>query len=127
MDMLVKQRLDELAAPKRNNYFYGKLLDEMHLRLEQDYFYGKRALLNRLALGSGVLCGLVVEKDGKFVKVSAGVAIDGYGREIIVPQDVRIDTSKVSADCCTVRDRKPEETPLYLTLCYRECKTDFEP
>jgi hypothetical protein len=127
MDMLVKQRFDELAAPRRNNYFYGKLLDEMHLRLEQDYFYGKRALLNRLALGAGVLCGLRVEPDGKFVKVSAGAAIDAFGREVIVPEDVRIDVSKISVRCDTVRDRKPDETTLYLKLCYRECKTDFEP
>ena len=127
MDMLVRPRLDELAAPKRNHYFYGKLLDEMHLRLEQDYFYGKRALLNRLALGAGVLCGLRVEPDGKFVKVSAGVAIDGFGREIIVPESLRVDVSKISGPCGTVRDRKADEKTIYVKLCYRECKTDFEP
>src|SRR5688572_14861911 len=114
MDMLVRPRLDELAAPKRNHYFYGKLLDEMHLRLEQDYFNGKRALLNRLALGAGVLCGLRVEPDGKFVKVSAGAAIDGFGREIIVPESVRVDTSKISGSCGTLRDRTTDEKVVYL-------------
>src|SRR4051812_7820160 len=105
MDMLVRQRLDELAAPKRNNYFYGKLLDELHLKLEQQYFIGKRAQLNRLALGSGVLCGLRIEPDGTFIKVSAGIAIDGFGREIVVPSPVRVDTSKVASDCCSTRPR----------------------
>ncbi|MEJ1961442.1 MAG: hypothetical protein WDO56_07820 [Gammaproteobacteria bacterium] len=127
MDMLVRGRLDELAAPKRNHYFYGKLLDEMHLRLEQDYFNGKRSLLNRLALGSGVLCGLQITPENKLVRVSPGVAIDGFGREIIVPEEVRVDLSRVSVDCCTVRERKPDEKTLYLKVCYRECKADFEP
>jgi hypothetical protein len=125
--MLARPRLDELAAPKRNHYFYGKLLDEMHLRLEQNYFNGKRALLNRLALGAGVLCGLRVEPDGKFVKVSAGVAIDGFGREIIVPESLRLDPAKISGPCGTTRDRAAAEKTIYLKLCYRECKTDFEP
>ncbi|MEO8018367.1 MAG: hypothetical protein ABI769_11165 [Pseudomonadota bacterium] len=127
MDMFGRQRLDELAAPKRNNYFYGKLLDELHLKLEQQYFIGKRAQLNRLALGSGVLCGLRVEPDGTFIKVSAGIAIDGFGREIVVPDAVRVDTARVSADCCTTRARDAKETLLYLKLCYRECKSDFVP
>ncbi len=127
MDMLARQRLDEPAAPKRNNYFYGKLLDEMHLKLEQQYIIGKRAQLNRLALGSGVLCGLRVEPDGAFIKVSAGIAIDGFGREIVVPGPVRVDTSKVTEDCCTTRPRLADETTLYLKLCYRECSSDYVP
>ena len=45
-----------LAAPERNHYFYGKLLDEQHLTMEQRYFNQKRWLLNRLTVGGGVLC-----------------------------------------------------------------------
>ena len=51
--------LGHLVTPCRNNYFYGKLLDEFHLEMEQSYFNRHRWLLNRLSLGSGVLCGLV--------------------------------------------------------------------
>ena len=83
--------------------------------------------MNRFALGYGVLCGLQVTRDGKFVEVDAGIAIDRYGREIIVPEPVRIDVSKLSADCRTTRDRRPDESPLFLWLCYRECKADFIP
>ena len=54
------RRLDILAAPQRNNYFYGKLLDEFHFQMEQHYMNQKRWLLNRLSLGTGVLCGLEV-------------------------------------------------------------------
>ena len=49
-----------LHAPKRNKYFYGKLLDAAHMSLEQCYGIDKRRMLNRLALGPGVLCGLDV-------------------------------------------------------------------
>src|SRR6266481_1512650 len=111
-----------MSSPRRNHFFYGKLLDELHLRMEQDYFNGKRWMLNRLALGRGVLCGLQVTADGKYLWVSPGVAIDAYGREIVVPQKVRVDLSKVAANCTTTRDRKPEETKLYLALCYHDCR-----
>ena len=72
-----------VTPPRRNRYFYGKLRDELHLRMEQEYFNGKRWMLNRLALGRGALCGLAVTADGKTVWMASGVAIDGLGREIV--------------------------------------------
>jgi len=65
------------SAPVRNRYFYGKLLDVHHLEMEQRYFLEASHLINRLTLGSGVLCGLRVEalEDGR-VAVSPGVAVD---------------------------------------------------
>ena len=75
-----------LVAPVRNRYFYGKLLDVRHFDLEQAYLIGRRRLLNRLGLGAGVLCGLEVTAtpEGQ-IQISAGVAVDGRGREIVVP------------------------------------------
>jgi hypothetical protein len=127
MDMLLNTHFRELGAPKRNYFFYGKLLDELHLRLEQSYFNRKRWMLNQLGLGQGVLCGLQITPDGMGVFVDRGVAIDGHGREIVVPDRVRVDTSKIAADGCTTRDRKPDEKAVYLWLCYRECRADFVP
>jgi hypothetical protein len=127
MDILADNRLCALDPPKRNHYFYGKLLDELHLRLEQEYVNRKRWMLSRLALGSGVLCGLQLAKDGKHVLVASGVAIDHYGREIVVPEQVRIDASKISENCQASRDRREDEPSVYLWLCYRECKSDFMP
>jgi hypothetical protein len=127
MHTIVKPRLDELATPRRNHFFYGKLLDELHLRMEQEYFNGRRWMLNRMGLGRGVLCGLKVTPDGKHVRVSPGVAIDAYGREIVVPHEVCIDPSKIAAECGTVRDRKSTEAQVYIVLCYHECKADFVP
>lgn len=80
---LVIEHLRALAAPRRNNYFYGKRLDVPHFRMEQDYGKEKQWLLNRLSLGKGVLCGLDVTAQQGQVCVSPGVAIDGLGREII--------------------------------------------
>jgi len=84
-----------LTTPERNNYFYGLLLDEARFEREVDYFNQKRWLLNRLLFGTGVVCGLEVTPDtnpdtkGNYI-VSPGVAIDGLGREIVVPNPVSI-------------------------------------
>ena len=36
-----------LDAPRRNRFYYGKLLDVFHLEMEQDYGRLMRALSNR--------------------------------------------------------------------------------
>src|SRR5262245_28405464 len=80
-----------LNVPVRNRYFFGKKLDVRHFEIEQDYFNGKRWLLNRLILGFGVVCGLNVrwedEDKRDAVIVSPGLAIDQWGREVILISD----------------------------------------
>ena len=128
MDTLAPPGPDALASPRRNHYFYGKLLDELHLTMEQDYVNGKRWTLNRLALGSGVLCGLHVSTDGTRVTVAAGVAIDALGREIIVPQAVTIDPWQAAGPCgaTTALDHAAQHD-VYLALCFCERKADLMP
>ena len=87
-----------LGTLERNRYFYGKLLDEASLRMEQSYFNQKRWMMNRLGLGSGVLCGLQVIVQGDCVCIAPGVAIDTMGREIVVPEAVWVDPKKVTDD-----------------------------
>ncbi|MDR0858890.1 MAG: hypothetical protein LBN97_07665 [Oscillospiraceae bacterium] len=72
---------------ERNRYFYGKLLTVRDFKLEQTYNELKRRLLNRVAIGSGVLCGLgvTVSDDATFV-LESGMAIDYLGREILVSE-----------------------------------------
>ena len=81
--------LAQLQAPRRNRYFYGKLLDVLHLTMEQQYAIAGSAHLNRLNFGPGVLCGLGVtalnRDDGHGVRVEPGVAFDALGRRIVVP------------------------------------------
>lgn len=121
--------LGQLATPNRNRYFYGKLLDEFHLSMEQEYFNRKRWLLNRLALGSGVLCGLSVAptRDGR-VQVTPGVAIDGYGREIIVPAPTTAVDPRALTDVCgrTTGERLADGT-VTLCLAYQECEAEPVP
>lgn len=120
--------LSRLTTPERNRYYYSKLLDSYHLELEQRYGNSKRWLINRLSLGQGVLCGLEVtaSADGRGVAVSPGVAIDGYGREIIVPETSRaIDVRQPTDDC-----GRPDGLPLRgagtvtLYICYHECEAE---
>jgi hypothetical protein len=95
--------LGALPEPVKNRFFYGMLLSEQILTRYQDYFEAKRWLLNRLTLGSGVLAGLTykvandpraagfpegcppVPGPGPWLMLDPGVALDEYGREIVVP------------------------------------------
>jgi hypothetical protein len=81
-----------LQTPTRPSFFEGQLLTSEHFRLEQEYLNRKRHLQNLATLGPGVVTGLAVseEPDGQEVRVSAGYAVDPWGREIIVPSDVCI-------------------------------------
>jgi hypothetical protein len=83
------RRLAALHAPRRNRYFAGKLLDPAGLQMEQEYSRGADAQLSRLVLGAGVVCGLEVTAGGsgdeRGIRVSPGLALDGWGRRIVVP------------------------------------------
>jgi len=118
-----------LAAPVRNRYFYGKLLDAPHLQMEQSYFLERRRLLNRLALGFGVLCGLDARPAGDGgVIVEPGVAIDGRGREIVVAAPyVLADPFALTDECGTPTGETSERGPVVLCLGYHECEVDPVP
>ena len=84
----------------RNRYFTGQLLDESDFTDEQNYLVGKDRLLNRTLHGWGVVTGLdVVPGEGDLeVVVGPGLAIDGWGREIVVPDPVHVDVATASGD-----------------------------
>lgn len=123
--------LARLVSLSRNKYFYGKLLTERELTLEQGYMNRKRWLINRLGLGSGVLCGLEVElsADGTCLLVHPGVAIDPLGREIIVPEPYRLANLRQPTDCHGKPSGGPIEgaATLYVCLCYHECNAEPVP
>jgi hypothetical protein len=77
----------DLKPFARNHYHHGQLLTEHSFNLEQYYFKEKIWLGNRLITGYGVVCGLDVKlgDDRCSVYVTPGIAIDKWGREIIVP------------------------------------------
>jgi hypothetical protein len=119
-----------LTSPSRNRYYYGKLLDAYHLELEQSYGNSKRWLLNRLSLGAGVLCGLGVRltSDRKHLRVQPGVAIDYWGREIIVPAESQpFDPMQATDDCGRPTGQPIRRGRVTLYLCYHECETEPSP
>ncbi|MEO5817971.1 MAG: hypothetical protein ABIT20_22070 [Gemmatimonadaceae bacterium] len=119
-----------LMSPTRNRYYYGKLLDSYHLELEQDYGNNKRWMLNRLSLGAGVLCGLNVgaNADGTRIRVSSGVGIDYFGREIIVPQTSQpFDPTQPTDDCGRPVGDPIRQGAVTLYLCYHECEAEPAP
>ena len=124
-----RPELGRLMAPRRNNYFFGQLLDELKLNREQDYFTNMERLVNRLALGSGVLCGLEISfsADGKLCCLSPGVAIDPLGRVIIVPEQTSFDPRQIGDCSGRVTDTVPVERSAIVSvnLCYRECYADY--
>lgn len=117
----------------RNRYFYGKLLDVRHFEMEQTYFNAKRWLLNRLVIGYGVVCGLDVTpgEDGNSIKVTPGVAIDKWGREIVVPQlsaavPLKADLEGSTDPGASLCDE--DEGPcVHVAICYHECESDPVP
>ena len=139
------------TTPVRNSYFYGKLLDVFHFELEQTYFNQKRWLINRLALGYGVICGLKVTpaNDGTGrVRVQPGVALDKWGREIIVAEPSRPIDPSVLTDACgqplppasahayeaplptpmpTPTPTPPPERCVHLCIAYHECPSELAP
>ena len=123
--------LARLVSFSRNKYFYGKMLTERELTLEQCYMNRKRWLINRLGLGSGVLCGLEVElsEDGTRLLVHPGVAIDPLGREIIVPEAYCLADLRQPTDCQgnPSGDQIRGAATLYLCLCYHECNAEPVP
>jgi hypothetical protein len=113
-----------LQTPVRNHYFYGKLLDTRHFTLEQGYFNRKRWLVNRLVTGYGVVCGLdiVLTRERDHVIVQSGLALDKWGREIIVPQRAKpmpVERLPNAPD--------GEEEWVHLCLLYHECESDPTP
>lgn len=124
-------RETDLKTPIRNRFFYGKLMDELHFKLETDYVNAKRWLLNRLISGYGVVCGLNVQRTdhGSGIKITAGMALDKWGREIIVPND----TASISLPAEIIREavgetekeQAVEEVFIHVLLCY--CEREANP
>jgi hypothetical protein len=100
-----------VAAFKRNRYFSGKLLTEQDLADEQTYHLAVRRTLNRTLHGWGIASGLGVSfKNGSMV-IEPGLALDGLGRELFVP------------DLTTVPP-PGEPGAWWLVLCHADRETD---
>lgn len=80
---------NRLLPFERNRYYAGKMLTSSDFMAEQTYMNNKRRFLNQVLYGSGIVCGLgVVSLDDLSILVESGVAIDDFGREIVVDSSV---------------------------------------
>ena len=79
---------------KRNHYFHGKFLTEKDLSDEQHYFREKQRLLNLNIFGWGSVSGLHVSAGKSDITVAPGMALDGYGREIVLMKRATIPLPK---------------------------------
>jgi hypothetical protein len=101
---------------KRLNYYDQQFLREPDFTEEQEYHKDMRRRLNRSLHTTGVVEGLVVsKKNNQEITISAGMALDSAGREIIFgeAQDETIDV--------TVNGTK------FVTIKYTEEQTDPPP
>jgi hypothetical protein len=117
-----------LAAPERNHYFYGKLLDVQRLQMEQHYGIIGRRRINGLVLGHGVVCGLNVVADAEgMVRIQPGVTLDPMGREIIVPEGLSVNPHQLT-DAQGHPAGEPLETGIVeICLAYAEKTADPVP
>lgn len=122
----LKENGCELESFEKNNYFYGKLISARDMTLEQRTNERKLYTINRLVLGSGLVCGLEVTKveeinNDLMVSIQPGLAIDGYGRLIVVSEP-----KIVKAISDGNKDTGSSDT-LYLYLKYRNCSKEYVP
>ena len=118
MDPSKRETCQELTPAKRNTYFSSQLLTERDFKEEQSYYRGKEKQHNRYLHGSGVVCGLRVVPSASakpgWVVVEPGLALDPWGREIVVPESVQFELVE-------------KRGPLFVVLEYRECPADWVP
>lgn len=125
------RRTTEGAAPAagairttRLRWFTGRFMTARDLTDEQEYHLDRHRLHNRLLHGWGTVCGLEVRPHARadcsheWVRVDAGMALDCYGREIVLPQPEAVhwpvDPSRTS----------DEDALGVLCIRYDECLTE---
>ena len=119
-----------LDPHKRVHYSQGQVLGVDEFMQEEFYFLAGARRHHRTLHGYGTVCGLGVsasDQDGGIeIRVEPGHAIDTHGRELHVgtAQCARLDTWIADQD---VGDPIPGNLPVWVVLCYRECRTDLEP
>jgi hypothetical protein len=124
-----REQCQELEPFERNKYFAGKLVTEKDLTDEQSYHRAGRKQHNRYLHGYGVVCGLRVvpssTAEPKSVLVEPGLALDPWGREIVVPEPVQFEVGE--RGCRDTLKFAGRTKSLFLVIEYREVLTDTIP
>ncbi len=85
-----------MTYPKRVQYRERQRLRTADLQGEQEYLLALAGRHNVGVHGWGIVRGLRAWLDGNIVMVEPGLAVDGYGRTILVRETVRLQTGAVS-------------------------------
>ncbi|MEM6253939.1 MAG: hypothetical protein AAF821_13550 [Cyanobacteria bacterium P01_D01_bin.156] len=135
--------LSELHLHERLNYVLGQVLGVKDFQQEQVYFLHKARLHNRSLHGYGTVWGLdvsteVTDEDIE-IRVAPGFALDTQGREVWVDalQCAKLNAWLTAAveegaetsnlDTLTPIGEDSSTLAVYVTLCYRPCKTNAQP
>ena len=131
---------DECRSPmsERNRFFTGKYMTARDFRADQDYTLEHHRLHNRLLHGWGVACGFGVtthpsEECRDWVIVGPGVALDCFGRELILRDrtPVRIqmchDAAASADDAHTDEEGADQSASQQLLLCAVYAEEEIEP
>lgn len=84
----------DYVATERNRFFTGKYMTARDFRADPEYFLSRHRLQNRLLFGWGIVGGLEVHHhpdprcQDRWVVVSPGMALDCFGREIVLTKEV---------------------------------------
>ncbi len=106
---------------ERNRYFYGKLLTVRDFEIEQKYTRSSAQLMQRLAFGAGVVCGLGVSaSDDSTLLIESGMAIDYQGRMVVVEEPLLRKLQMIEG-----QETVKGKDSAYLCLDYQE--TNVEP
>lgn len=88
-----------MSDPKpfdRLRFFPGRLLTAGDFALEQNYFRGKQKLHNRALHGFGIVSGLRVTAQSGKIFVTAGLALDCEGNELVLETNEDLSTPQAS-------------------------------
>lgn len=98
---------------QRLRYFNGQFLEEADFNAEQAYHLNRRRLHNQHLHTPGIIKGLeVLKADSKKIKVKAGEALDSWGREVILNDDITKD----------IKDITPSDGLICVWIEYSEVK-----
>lgn len=112
----------QLFPFERNRYYVGKLLTSADFQAEQTYAGNKRRFLNEMLFGQGIVCGLgVYALDDVSLMIESGVALDSWGRELVLDNSIVRKLSTIEGfeslesdrACLCLRYQEKPEQPVY--------------
>ncbi|MDB9326730.1 hypothetical protein PN435_11185, partial [Nodularia spumigena CS-590/02] len=105
---------------QRLHYFDNQFLKAEDFTTEQEYHLEMRRRHNRVLHTKGVAEGLEIKKkDNKTITVTAGTAIDGNGKEIVLLQDFSISLADTT--------KYPKDSTVYIFASHNENKEKPQP